>query len=413
VELKPDVIIVGGAVAGAALACALARYNCNVLVVDRRRDPGSMNRGDGLQPRTLEILEQWGVLEHLQQLPHVKSYGIELHHALFKQLMCIDLKPLTTSKFNYIMNIPHRDIEQGLLHWAQKHENIQIMRGSSVEQLIYDEQGDISAVTIKSGNTLTTCYAKIVVAADGGQSSIRKQLNISTDRIVYNHELVVLHMPRPASFQGDLRTQVHLHRDGAVVFIPLPDQQMRITVVAPSGKAAQWRKFSDIELIQQLAKRVPSLKDLSFHREGEHIYKMARMHAKHYHSKNAVLIGDAAHQTHASSGQGMNMAIQDADVLSMMLAKSLQGQLSLPESFALYEQIRRPINEDILARSNFMSSVVFTPNTLLHAFKMLGIFTTRFIPGLRRNISHSIALGIAGAHQKETIHQQLSSSSIR
>jgi len=371
-----------------------------------------MNRGDGLQPRTLEILEQWGVLQHFQTLPHVKSYGIELHHALFKQLMCIDLKPLTTSKFNYIMNIPHRDIEQGLLDWANSHDNVQIIRGSSVEQLVYNEQGNITAVTIKSGKELLTCHAKVVVAADGGQSSIRKQLDINIDRIVYNHELIVLHMPRLASFQDSLRTQVHLHRDGAVVLIPLPDQKMRITIVVPSGKGSLWRKFSDTELMQQLVRRVPSLKDLRFHREGEHTYKMARMHAKRYYTKNAALIGDAAHQTHASSGQGMNMAIQDADVLSTLLAKSLQGQLTLSEALAMYDQVRRPINEDILARSNFMSSVVYTPNQLLHVCKMLGMFTTKFIPGLRRNISRNIALGISGAHQRETIHQQLSSSSI-
>jgi len=409
-DLETDIIIVGGAVAGAALACALAKYKFKVLVVDRRKDPGSMNRGDGLQPRTLEILEQWGVLQSFQQLPHIKSYGIELHHGLFKQLMKIDLKPLTSTKFNYIMNIPHREIEQGLLDWANNHEHIQILRGSVVEQMIYNDQGHVSGVVIKTGKELTTCHAKIVVAADGGQSSIRKELGIQADRMTYNHELVVLHMPRPASIQGDLRTQVHLHRDGAVVLIPLPDQQMRITVVVPSGKAAEWRKFTNTELLQQLARRVPMLKEIStFHREGEHVYKMVRMHAEQYYMKQAVLIGDAAHLTHASSGQGMNMAIQDADVLSKLLAKSLHGQLALDEALALYEKVRKPINEDIISRSNFMSSVVFTPNKLAHAGKMFGMFTTRFLPGLRHKISSKIALGIAGVNQEETIRLQLSS----
>lgn len=409
-EMETDIVIVGGAVAGAALACALAKYNFKVLVIDRRKDPGSMNRGDGLQPRTLELLEQWGVLQEFQKLPHVKSYGIELRHGLFNKLMKIDLKPLTMSKFNYIMNIPHREIEQGLLDWASQHEHIQIMRGSSVERLLYNEQGNARGVVIKTGKELSTCHAKVVVAADGGQSSIRKGLGINAERIVYNHELVVLHMPRPASFQGDLRTQVHLHRDGAIVLIPLPEQQMRITVVVPAGKASEWRKFSNHELLQQLAKRVSSLKDSSFfHREGDHVYKMVRMHADQYYCKQAVLIGDAAHLTHASSGQGMNMAIQDADVLSKLISKSLHGELPLNEALKLYEQVRKPINEDILSRSNFMSSIVFTPNKLLHAGKMLGMFSMRFLPGLRHKISSKIALGIAGVTQEETIRLQLSS----
>ncbi|MCR8657749.1 FAD-dependent oxidoreductase [Paenibacillus endoradicis] len=404
-----DVIIVGGAVAGAALACAFAKYNLNVLVIDRRKDPGSMNRGDGLQPRTLEILEQWGVLQDFQNLPHVKSYGIELHHSFFRTLMKIDLKPLTSSKFNYIMNIPHREIEQGLLDWANKHDHIKIMRGTSVEHLTYNEHCNVNGIVMKSGNEHITCRAKIVIAADGGLSSIRKELNIPAERIVYNHELIVLHMPRPEWFKGDLRTQVHLHRDGAVVLIPLPDQQMRITVVVPLGKSAEWRKFTDEELLKNLIKRVPSLKNVDIKREGEHIYKMVRMHADTYSSKGAALIGDAAHLTHASSGQGMNMAIQDADVLSKLLARHLHNKIELDEALKLYEQVRKPINEDIISRSNFMSSVVFTPNKLAHTGKMFGMFTTRFIPGLRYKISSKIALGIAGANQQETIRLQLSS----
>ncbi len=75
----------------------------------------------------------------------------------------------------------------------------------------------------------------------------------------------------------------------------------------------------------------------------------------------------------------------------------------------LYQYRNSLYNEDIIARSNFMSSVVYTPNKLTHAGKMLGMFMTKFIPGLRRKISHNIALGIAGANQKEAIQLQLSS----
>lgn len=407
--IHADIIIVGGAVAGGALACALAKYNLNVLIIDRRKDPGSMNRGDGLQPRTLEILEEWGVLQDLHKLDHIKSYGIELHHSLFKMLMKIDLKPLTSSKFNYIMNIPHREIEQGLLDWANKHENIRIIRGSSMEHLTYDDHGNVNGVLMKSGDNRIECRSKVVVAADGGLSSIRKELSINAERMVYNHELIVLHMPRPTWFTGDLRTQVHLHRDGAVVLIPLPDQQMRITIVVPSGKSAEWRKLTDDQLLDNLTKRVPSLENLHIHREGEHIYKMVRMHANHYSNKGVSLIGDAAHLTHASSGQGMNMAIQDADVLSKLLAKTLSNQMDLQEALDLYEKVRRPINEDIIERSNFMSSVVFTPNKLAHAGKMFGMFATRFVPGLRNKIGGKIALGISGTNQKETVRSQLTS----
>lgn len=189
-----------------------------------------------------------GCTARLKVLDHVKSYGIELHHSLYKMLLKIDLKPLTSGKFNYIMNSPHREIEQGLLDWANKHENIRIFRGSSVEHLIYDDHENANGVLMKSGNNRTECRAKTVVAANGGLSSIRKELDIDAERMVHIHELIVLHLPRPPWFIGDLRTQVHLHRDGAVVLLLLSGQQMRVTIVVPSGRSAEWRKLTDAEL---------------------------------------------------------------------------------------------------------------------------------------------------------------------
>lgn len=407
VNYDADVIIVGGAVAGAALACAMARYNIRTLLLDRRKEPGSMNRGDGLQPRTLEILEQWGALPELLKYPHVKSSGIELRHPVLKTLMNIDLQPLTSSKYNYILNIPHRDIEQGLLDFADKHEMINIRRGIIVEELLWNEKNQVYGVRVKQRNETFQYTAPIVIAADGGLSGIRQQLQINAKRELYHHELVVLHLPRPAWFTNELRTLVNLHRDGAVVFIPLPNQQMRVTVVVPSGYAAQWRKLSDEQLFEQLQKRVPELNQVPVHREGEHIYKMYRMHADQYVKQGVALIGDAAHLTHASSGQGMNMAIQDADLLGDLLHRYFSKFITLEKAYSLYEQIRQPINEEIISRSDFMSSVVYTPSKLIHTLKMMGIFSARFIPGLRKKISGNIARGIAGIEQKEIIHKSL------
>lgn len=403
-----NVIIVGGAVAGASLACALARYNLKVLLFDRRKDPGSMNRGDGLQPRTLEILERWGALPDLVKYPNLKSYGIELHHPVLKQLMKIDLKPISGSKYNYILNIPHRYIEQGLLDYAAKHEQVVIQRGVLVDRVIFDDQQQACGVVVRQGGNETVYQAPVIIAADGGLSTIRGQLGIRADRQVYNHELVVLHMVRPDWYAGDLRTQVHLHRDGAVVLIPLPDQQMRITIVVSSGEASKWRKMTDEQLVAELTKRVPKLQSVPIQREGEHIYKMVRMHAEQYSRQGIALIGDAAHLTHASSGQGMNMAIQDADLLSELLYRYFAGSISLEKAYEIYEQIRKPINEDIISRSNFMSTVVYTPSPIAHTMKMLGMFSTRLIPGLRSKIGGKIARGISGIEQNEVIDRSLS-----
>jgi 2-polyprenyl-6-methoxyphenol hydroxylase-like FAD-dependent oxidoreductase len=62
---RVDVLIVGGGIAGAALACALSDTGLSILLIDRSDRPLDTARGDHLQPRTLEILREWGILDHM------------------------------------------------------------------------------------------------------------------------------------------------------------------------------------------------------------------------------------------------------------------------------------------------------------------------------------------------------------
>jgi 2-polyprenyl-6-methoxyphenol hydroxylase-like FAD-dependent oxidoreductase len=58
-----------------------------------------------------------------------------------------------------------------------------------------------------------------------------------------------------------------------------------------------------------------------------------------------VLVGDAAHATSPSSGQGVSLAVESA----VQLARCLRDLPSVPEAFATYERMRRPRVERIIA----------------------------------------------------------------
>jgi len=402
-----DVLIIGGAVSGSALACALARLNIDITLVDRRKEPNGLNRGDGLQPRTQEIMENWGVLDLFHKYSFVKSYGLDIMRSNGSRILMMDMKKLTDLKYNYIFNMPHRYIEECFLEWADQHNHVHMWRGYAAKELMYDTNGKVTGAIIqdRSGHQVAV-KAKIVVGADGGQSFVRKSLNITAEQQVYDHQIIIVHMPLP-SWYGELRNHVYLHKDGAIVLLPLPDQKMRVAVVIEPEQVSTWTKYSDEELMKKISERLPRLKGLKLFREHEHAYKMIKMQADTYSKNGAVLIGDAAHLTHASSGQGMNMAIQDADVLSRVVKEALDGKMSLENAFQLYEKVRRPINTEIIGRSHYMSTIVYNKNSMDYNSKILRFSALKLVPGLLDKMGTEMARGISGVKQVPIIEQEL------
>lgn len=404
-----DVLIIGGAVSGSALACALARFNMNITLVDRRKEPSGLNRGDGLQPRTQEIMESWGILDRFHKYPFVKSYGLDIKRTNGSRILRIDMKKVKGLKYNYIFNMPHRYIEECFLECANQHNHFHMWRGYTAKEILYDTNGKVEGAILQdsSGHQIEV-KAKIVIGADGGQSFVRKSLDISATQEVYDHRLIVVHLPLP-SWYGELRNHVYLHKDGAVVLLPLPNQKMRVAVVVNPDQVGTWIKYSDEELMEKISERLPILKGLELFREHEHAYRMTRMHAETYSKHGAVLIGDAAHLTHASSGQGMNIAIQDADVLSRLIKEGFDGKISLDDAFKLYEKVRRPINEEIIEKANFMSTMVYTKTPMEYNSKILRFSALKLIPGVLDKLGTEMARGISGSKQVPIIGKELAS----
>src|SRR5580765_3440189 len=100
-----DVIVVGGGIAGLGLACALAAWDVRVLILEKRRSPGGIHRGDSLLPRTTALFARWGVLDAILAADAQQIEKIEIHHHL-KGKICET--PLATDKsFSPYLVLPH------------------------------------------------------------------------------------------------------------------------------------------------------------------------------------------------------------------------------------------------------------------------------------------------------------------
>src|SRR5438309_7456426 len=97
-------LIVGGGPAGLVLALLLARKGIAVVLLEAHHDFDRDFRGDTVHPSTLEILDQLGLADRLQRLPHGTIRSLKLRTP-GGAVTIADLGWLRT-KFPYVMVLP-------------------------------------------------------------------------------------------------------------------------------------------------------------------------------------------------------------------------------------------------------------------------------------------------------------------
>src|SRR5262249_21300277 len=167
-----DVVIVGGGVAGAAVACAFARVGIPVVLFERRdlvRDP---NRGDNLHAPTRTLLERWGAVDALRNRGAFDVRFFVLTDAARRRRARFELSPRPLLVLN------HAEIEAALLEFAREHGAV--VRSDAVR--LARREAHWWVVETDHGPAAT---GRLLVGADGAGSLVRQTAGIPVTRKDY------------------------------------------------------------------------------------------------------------------------------------------------------------------------------------------------------------------------------------
>lgn len=331
----PEVIIVGGGPTGLMLAAELRLHDVDVLVLEREPAPTPHVRSLGLHVRSIEVMDQRGLLERF--LEHGRTFTHGGYFAAIDKPWPQDMD----TEHGYVLGIP-QPVTERLLGEHAAEVGVTIRRGTEVVS-IHQDAVRVS-VELADGERIDAAY---VVGCDGGRSTVRKALGVDFVGEPATEETLLGEMSVTASAE-EITAKVAEVRQTQKRFGLGPFGEDVWRVVVPAKGVAEDRSAAPTleDFREQLIAHAGT--DFGVHspRWLSRFGNATRL-AERYRVGRVLLAGDAAHVHPPLGGQGLNLGIQDAFNLGWKLAGTIRGWA--PDGLLdTYEGERRPVGASVL-----------------------------------------------------------------
>jgi rifampicin monooxygenase len=352
-----DVIVIGGGPTGLMLAAELRLHGVAVLVLERDAEPTRVVRSLGMHARSVEVMDQRGLLERFLALGTQYPVG-----GFFAAIPKPAPEWLDTAH-PYTLGIPQPLTDRLLTEHALE-LGVGIRRGAALVDLSQDDDG----VTVELADG-TRLRARYVVGCDGGRSTVRKRLGVGFPGEPSRSETLLGEMEVAASPEAVAAVVAEVRktqlRFGLGTF---GDGVYRVVVPAEGRSDDRPVPPSLDEVKRQL--RAWAGTDFGVHsprwlsRFGD-----ATRQAERYRVGRVLLAGDAAHVHPPMGGQGLNLGIQDAFNLGWKLAAQVAGWA--PDGLLdSYHTERHPVAAAVLDNTR-AQAVLMSPDPNARAVRRL------------------------------------------
>ncbi|MGW4475346.1 FAD-dependent monooxygenase [Nonomuraea sp. NPDC004354] len=325
------VLIVGSGPTGLTLAIELARRGVDLRIVEKSPVHPEGVRGKGLQPRTLEIFHDMGVIDEILATgavyPPLRAY--KDGQTVWEGRMHEPKEPSASVPYPMVIMQPQWRTERILRErLARLGHEVEL----GVEVTAFEQDAEGVTATFADGERIRCAY---LVGADGGRSTVRKALGVGFVGETFESERMLLADVKVPDVD---REHWHLWGDMAsrkldVSLCPLPGTDL-FQLTAP---------YTGEDDVTRILDEHAGVKPTEVVWRSE--YRVNIRMAERFRVGRVFLAGDAAHVHSPAGGQGLNTGVQDAYNLGWKLAV---GSEPLLDS---YEQERMPVAEHVLGLS--------------------------------------------------------------
>ena len=384
-----DCVIVGGGMIGAATALSLAQLGLSVAMIEREKPEGfSMEQAFDLRvsaislasQHLLEQLNAWQQLNKWRLCPYQRLGVWELEQSYTE----FSASEIAQPYLGHI--IENRLIQLSLWQQIEINKNIQLL---CPESLIDFEQHETHIDIKLSGQMLS---AKLLIAADGANSQVKKLANIGTTGWDYQQSALLINVETEQP-QQDITWQ-HFRTTGPVAMLPLPENRASLVWYHQKYEIKRLSQLPNNQLQSLVQDTYPErLGNIKVVDKAS--FPLTRRHANTYQKNRVLLLGDAAHTINPMAGQGVNLGFKDVKALQTVITQAIGCGDCWHDINILsqYEKMRRKDNLLMMSTMDFLYKGFSHPSGIAKLIRNGGLALTNKLP-LIKNKALAYACGI-------------------
>lgn len=379
-----DIAIVGGGLVGASLACALDRLGGRTVALieavaagQAQVRPSFDERNLALAEASLNALAALGVSAHFATGPAAIR---RIHVTRSGDFGAVRLSAEDYGRDRFGGVVVARELGAALEARLAELSSLKRYCPARVSALHAEPGG--YRIALDGEGAIRTLTARMVIAADGSHSFVRKALGIAALDHDYRQTLFVstLASSRPPEGQAWER----FTETGPLALLPRPDGHYGAIMGVARDQAQRVQTLSDADYLALIQERFGGRAG-RFVRVGKRAsYPIIRSVAERLDGHRALLMGNAAQTIHPIGAQGFNLGLRDALIYVDALAEAgPSADPGDPRLLAAHVAARREDRARTLAFSDGLARLTANPSSLASGLRSLGLLALSHLPSLR------------------------------
>ena len=381
--LKVDVTIVGAGLVGLSAAVAMRKAGYEVVLVDDQEYPqvstqsqedvtGWDQRIYAISPKNAQWLASLGVWQLLDVSRIGEMQAMEIWGDATETPLHLSAEDANADDLGFIVE-----------ECALKNALMQQVQAYGVRTLFGRK-----CIKLNAGVNQTTLYldnqqvveSKLLIAADGVNSWVRKQLGIEVEVKEYHQTAVVANFMVEQSHGNIARQWFKQGEDGhcsILAWLPLPENKISIVWSAPAQYADALLQLDTNEFASQVMKAGNSVLGKLTMITSPAAFPLVLKKAEVLATNSVVLAGDAAHRVHPMAGQGVNLGFRDiVDLLEIITNKHQYQPINDPGLLKRYTRVRKADLLKMLMLTNGLYHLFENQNAVVKKARNWGLSVT-------------------------------------